>query len=60
MKRKIEHARDTILRGVGTDEAWIEEPGPNGRVITWRKPLSLIEINQMAPTPEVRSRPGRP
>ena len=48
------------MRGLGTDEGWIEEPGPTGRALTWRKPLSITEINQMAPTPEVRARPGRP
>lgn len=26
----------------------------------WRKPLSFDEVAQMAPTPEVRAREGRP
>lgn len=28
--------------------------------LQWRKPLSFDEVNQMAQTPEVRGRPGRP
>jgi hypothetical protein len=68
-RRKIEHVRDRIMRGLGTDEL-IEEQLPDvvaladfGRMtisVSWRKPLSLAEVNQMAPTPEVRARPGRP
>lgn len=48
------------MRGLGTDEPWINEPGPGGRVMTWRKPLRIDEINQMAQTIEVRERLGRP
>lgn len=59
-KQKINHARDAIMRGIGTDENWIEEPGPSGTALTWRRPLRIDEINQMAPTPDVRARPGRP
>lgn len=43
---------------IGTKEKLIEEAGnvsPH-----WRKPLSIPEINRMAPTPEVRRREGRP
>jgi hypothetical protein len=43
---------------IGTKEAIVEEMG--NELPHWRKPLSMIEINQMAPTPEVRARPGRP
>lgn len=58
-KRMIDHAKHTIMRGLGTDEPWIEEPGPGGRVLTWRKPLRIDEVNQMAQTTETRARPGR-
>jgi hypothetical protein len=59
--RQVEAARDRILRGVGTDEPLIEAIG-EGAVVTmqWRKPLSIEEVNRMAPTPEVRERRGRP
>ena len=63
--RKIEAARDRIMRGVGTDEPWVIEtlgdllPG-NGRTISYRRPLRVDEVNRMAQTPEVRARPGRP
>ena len=58
MHRRIEAARDRILRGVGTDEPLIEEP--NVRVTRqWRKPLRIDEVSQLAPTLEVRQRPGR-
>jgi hypothetical protein len=60
MRRKIDHARDTIMRGLGTDEPWIEEPGPGGLTLIWRKPLRLDEVARMSPTAEVRQRPGRP
>lgn len=46
------------MRGVGTAEAFIPEKGQTA--MHWRKPLSLEEVNQMAPTPEVRKRAGRP
>jgi hypothetical protein len=70
-RREIEHLRDTIFRGVGTDEPLIEEDLTTmagelgidpGAIVTrqWRKPLSIVEIAQMAETPEVRARPGRP
>lgn len=59
-RRKIDHTKDTIMRGIGTDEPWIEEPTPSALALTWRKPLRIDEINQMAPAAEVRARPGRP
>ncbi len=66
--RKVEHIRDRIMRGIGTEEALIREDiqelaatmGASPRAMHWRKPLSISEINRMAPTEEVRSRPGRP
>ena len=69
--RKIEAARDRILRGLGTDEPLIDAagelaelaammPGYQPRSRQWRKPMRVDEIAQLAPTPEVRARPGRP
>ena len=54
--------------GAGTTEAWISEDvakveGETGRTVIamhWRKPLSMAEVAQMAPTSEVRERRGRP
>ena len=43
---------------IGTREKIVEEMG--NELPHWRKPLNLIEINQLAPTDEVRARPGRP
>lgn len=59
--RRVEHIRDRILRGLGTDEALIEDTTP-GVVISrqWRKPLRIDEAAQLAQTPEVRERRGRP
>ena len=54
---KMQFIRDTIMQGVGTDEAFIPERGE--KAMHWRKPLSIEEINRMAPTAEVRRRPGR-
>jgi hypothetical protein len=57
-RRRIEAIRDSIMSRLGTNEALIEE---RGDVLPhWRKPLTLAEVNQMAQTPEVRARPGRP
>ena len=56
--RRIEAIRDLILLNLGTSEALI--PDHTRLIMTWRKPLSLEEINQLAQTPEVRARPGRP
>ena len=59
--RKVEAARDRIMRGVGTDEPLIEAIG-EGNVVTaqWRKPLRIDEVARMAETPEVKERRGRP
>lgn len=57
-RRKIEAIRDRIMRGVGTDEPWVEELMPH--TIQYRRPLRMEEVAQLAQTPEVRERPGRP
>lgn len=63
VRRSAEVTRDRIFFGIGTDEAFVYEDmtALNRGTITvnWRKPLRLEEINQMAPTEEVRMRPGR-
>ena len=56
------------MRGVGTEEPFIMEDvqamamvlGRSPGTVQWRKPLSIVEINRMAPTVEVRERKGRP
>lgn len=59
--RRLEAMRDTIFRQIGTDEAAIEDIDPVIlRSRQWRKPLSIPEINRLAPTAEVRERRGRP
>jgi hypothetical protein len=57
--------RDRIMFGIGTDEPWyaehmVHEVGERAIAVHWRKPLRIDEINQLAPTPEVRERRGRP
>jgi hypothetical protein len=52
------------MRGIGTEEPWVTEEmtgilGMNAFAVHWRRPLSLGEVARMAPTPEVRARPGR-
>ena len=48
----------------GTDEPliapWGEEAAMMLVTMQWRRPLSIEEVNRMAPTEEVRARPGRP
>lgn len=57
--RRIEMLRDRIFYRLGTDEALILDA--RGRITRqWRRPLSIAEINQMAETPDVRARRGRP
>lgn len=62
--RKVEALRDRILYGLGSSEPVIpvqaEELARLSVTMQWRKPLSIMEINQLAETPEVRARPGRP
>lgn len=56
------------MRGVGTEEPFIMEDvqemavvlGRSPGSVQWRKPLSIMEINHLAPTIEVRERKGRP
>lgn len=57
MRRKVIVRRDLIMRRLGTAEKLVQEN--TERAMQWRKPLSLAEVNQMAPTPEVLARPGR-
>ncbi len=54
----MQFLRDQIMQGVGSSEGFIPEKG--NTAMHWRKPLSIEEINRMAPTAEVRARPGRP
>jgi hypothetical protein len=56
--RRIESLRDSVMDRIGTNEKLIEQRGTMS--MQWRKPLSIVEINQMASTPEVRERKGRP
>lgn len=64
-RRRIEHRRDLMFRQIGTDEPLIEETAPQAVfnrpivAVSWRKPLRIDEVNQLAPTPEVKQRPGR-
>ena len=59
--RRVEAVRDKIMDALGTNEKVIQENDPTLTVtMQWRKPLSLLEVNQMAPTPEVQERKGRP
>jgi hypothetical protein len=62
--RAMEKIRDQIMFNTGTDEPWYLDKEfltdfPNARSANWRKPLRIDEVNQMAPTPEVRARQGR-
>lgn len=61
----MEALRDRILFGLGSPlEPVIAVEGEEMAMLTitmqWRKPLSIVEINHLADTPEVRARPGRP
>lgn len=62
--RKMEAIRDRIMHQTGTDEPWYLDEEflrdhPGAISANWRKPLSLAEAAQMAPTPEVLARQGR-
>lgn len=60
MWRKMEALRDRIMFKVGTSEPFIpEELGKVVIAMQWRKPLSILEVAQMAPTAEVLNRLGR-
>jgi hypothetical protein len=60
----MEALRDRILFGLGSPEPVIPITGAERAAVRvtmgWRKPLSIEEINRLAPTQEVRLRPGRP
>ncbi len=62
--RKIEAVRDRILFGLGSSEPIIPVEGEERAMLKttmqWRKPLSFDEVTRMAPTADVRARPGRP
>jgi hypothetical protein len=57
-RRRLDALRDRIMARVGTAERIVAEVGD--LAMHWRKPLSIVEVNQLAPTAEVRARPGRP
>jgi hypothetical protein len=63
-RRAFEHLANRIFYGVGSTEPLIPLTGveaAQARVsMQWRKPLSIEEINRMAPTRDVRLRQGRP
>jgi hypothetical protein len=46
---KMQFVRDTIMRGVGTSEAFIPEKGNSA--MHWRKPLSIEETMLIRLTP---------
>jgi hypothetical protein len=62
----MEALRDRIMHGTGTDEPWFYDEEFYGEfsdmavAAHWRRPLSIVEVNQMAPTADVRLRLGRP
>lgn len=62
--RRVEAARDRIMAMCGTNEPLISPEGEELALLVrtrqWRKPLSIEEVNRMAPTMEVRERKGRP
>jgi hypothetical protein len=64
MAREIEAMRDRIFAMCGSPEPPIESSGEEAAelVVTrqWRRPLSIEEVAQLAPTPDVRERRGRP
>lgn len=55
--RHAEAIRDRIMHRLGTDEPWVVERGYIG--MHYRRPLRVDEVAMLAPTPEVRARPGR-
>ena len=62
--RKAEAIRDRIMRGVGTDEPYVQDDmtgvlGERAVSVHWRRPLRIDEVSQMASTEEVKTRPGR-
>ena len=57
-REQLDLTGGAIMGRLGTDEKLIADH--TASALTWRKPLSIVEINQMAPTADVRARPGRP
>jgi hypothetical protein len=62
--REAEQLRDRIMRGVGTEEPWVVEEmskklGEAAVPVHYRRSLRIDEINRMALTDVVKSRPGR-
>ena len=64
MVREVETIRDRILGMCGSPEPVIEPDGEEAAMMKvtrqWRRPLSVVEVTRLAPTPEVRERRGRP
>lgn len=62
--RKVEAIRDRIMGMCGSNEPVIAPEGEEAALLTvtmqWRRPLSVVEVNRLAPTAEVRERRGRP
>ena len=65
--RRVEAIRDRIMGMCESPEPVIDVPdaefaelGARRVTMQWRKPLGIYEVAQMAPTPEVRERKGRP
>jgi hypothetical protein len=60
----MEAVCNRIFFNIGAPEPLIpvegEERAMLRHTMQWRKPLSVSEIAQMAETPDVRARPGRP
>jgi hypothetical protein len=60
----MEAIRDRIMHNLGSSEPLIpvdgEERAHLAVTMQWRKPLSFDEVAQLADTPDVRARPGRP
>ena len=59
---KAEQVHDRMLCNVGTDEPWVTEEmsklfGEKAVAAHYRRPLRIGEINRMAPTAAVKSRP---
>lgn len=64
MHREAEAACARVFAMCGSSEPLIEPEGEELAMLKstrqWRKPLSIEEVNRMAPTQEVRERRGRP
>jgi hypothetical protein len=63
--RRIEAIRDQLMHGLGTDEPYavvnmVPQFGLRAVSVQWRRPLRIDEVNQLAPTEDVRQRKERP